>query len=343
MVTPYFQISRDAARALEDFSNEFKDALVLGDFETWAASNGLVRTVDGPIKTTFPIPISAAGYNEFKGDMKYRSLYHRSLSMKSKKWQDGVEEFADVIEAPDFIDWAGEPARMAVEWARQPNTLVMAMLESGSSANGPNLDFYRDSDTNVVTARQLFASDHPYNVLDSSVGSFGNIKTTTVADILSGKFFDDTEEYFRSIKGPNGKPLGLRLGGGNILPHPHRANLFKKALEKDTVIRAVSNAGALDSGSNVVAAVSDKNLWQNTIGYTVTDESTQQDVFYVVAAGKSGLFPWVVQQAGAPEEFVHDKNSERYKNTLKVAIAYVGDMNVAACLPHRIIKVTITG
>jgi hypothetical protein len=341
MSVPFLQVSRDAAQALTEFSDEFKDALALGAFETWAAENGLVRSTDA-LKTIFPIPLSAAGYHEFKGDMKYRSLYDRSLQMKSKQWQDGVEEFAAVIEAPEFIDWAGEPARMAQEWMRLPNSIVMTLLESGSGANGPVLDFYTDRDSSTVGTRQLFATDHPFNVLSSGVGSWDNTMSTTRADIQSGHFFDLLNERFRSIKGPNGKPLGIKMAGGRFLVHPHDENTFKKALELDTLIRAVKNDGTLDGTSSIVAAVGQANIWAKQMSYTVTDESSQDTVFYAIAAGKPGLYPWVVQQ-GTVEEIVQDKSDAKYKETLKVSISEIGKANAAACLPHRIIKVTITG
>lgn len=338
---PFLQVSRDAARALSEFSDQFRDALALASFDTWAARFGFVLRTDA-LKTTFPIPLSAAGYHEFKGDMKYRRLYARSLSMTSKTWQDGVEELAEIIEAPDFIDWAGEPARMAAEWARLPQQLVMDMLESNSGA-GPYLDFYRDVDSNTASTKRLFASDHPFNVLDSSVGTFDNDQTTTYAEIANGTFFDSLEEYFRGIMGPNGKPLGLKLDGGNFLIPPRQAALFKRVLESDTIIRAVSSTGVVNATSSVVAAALQNNFYKGTYGYTVADESGDTDVFYAFAAGKPGLYPFVVQQGTAVEEIVHDKTSAKYKDTLKVAVAEIGKANVSAALPHGIVRVHITG
>lgn len=341
MAIPFLQVSHDAQRALEEFSDEFRSALALGDFDTWAGQLGFVHTTDA-LKTTWPIPLDAAGYKEFKGDIKFRSLYHRSLSMKSKQWTDGVEVAAIQVEAPDFVNWAGQPAAMATEWTRLPNEIVATMLESGSGANGPFLDFYKDNDSNTASTRQLFASDHPFNVLRSSVGTFDNDQTTTVAEIQNGTFFDTIEEYFRGIKGPNGKPMGLRMLGGTFLVPAHRAALFKRTLETDTLIRSVSSLGVPDAVSSVVAAVPTNNIYQG-YKYQVADELTAGSVFYAIAGGKPGLHPWIVQQGSAPEEIVHDKSSEMYKRSLNVGIAYVGQANSAAALPHRIAKVTITG
>lgn len=338
---PNLQVSRDASRALEEFSEEFKGALALADFPLWAEQLGFVRRTDA-LKTTFPIPVSAAGYHEFKGDMKYRSLYHRSMSMTSKTWQDGVEEFARVIEAPDFIDWAGEPARMAKEWSRLPNEMVADMLAISSLA-GPLLDFYRDADSNTASTRRLFATDHPFNVFNTGLGDFDNTLQCTAAEILSGAVFDDLEDHFSAILGANGKPMGLSIVGGTCLVPSTRSTLFKRALTDDLIIQAVNTSGVSPASSSVVAAGVLPNRHKGTISYVRANELADQDHFYALASGADGNHPWVVQQGSAPEEFLHDKSSERYKSTLKVAVSYVGQANAAACLPHRIVRVEITG
>lgn len=336
-MNPALQISRDALDSLREFSDEFRSALVLGEYEPWAGALGLMRTSEA-LKTTWPIPLDAAGYKEFKGDIKFRSLYQRSLSMTTKQWTDGVDAPVAELEAPDFIGWADQPAAMAHEWGRLPNEMVAAMLEAN-----PFLDFYRDPDTNAASTRRLFANDHPFNVLQPSIGDFDNDLTTTVANILNGNFFETISDYFRDMKGPNGKPMGLRMNGGNFLVPGTREQLFKKALEQDTLIRTVNAAGAVNPGSGGVAAVTQSNLHKGTMGYIVGDELTEANYFYAIASGRPGLYPWVVQVGGAPEEIVHDKSSELYKRHLRVGVAYVGQANAAAALPHLIARVQITG
>lgn len=340
MANPYLQVSRDASRALEEFSDEFRQALVLGDVTPWAEQLGLVRTTNA-LKTTFPIPLDAAGYKEFKGELKFRNLYHRSLSMVGKEWHDGVEAEIRQIEAPDFIDWAGAPANMAREWLRLPNEMVATMLAI-SSYDGPLLDFYRDADTETASTRRLFATDHPYNVLDTGVGSFNNTMTCTAAEIMSGAAFDNINDRFRSFKGPNGKPLGLKLDGGNFLVPSTRETLFTKALKDDLIVHAVSNAGVQDATSNVVAAVTTANRHKGR-NFIVGDELGSQDYFYALAAGRPGLVPWVIQKEGSPQEIRFDKDSEESRKTGMVKLAYKGLANAAACLPQGIIRVQITG
>lgn len=341
--SPYLQVSRDAADALTEFSNEFASALTLADdFPIWSEELGKVNT-SAALKTTYPIPVDAAGYKPFKGNMKYRSLYARSLSMITTPWQDGVEALSAQVEAPDFLGWNEAPANMAREWRRLPNLIVADMLAEGA-LDGPLLDFYTDRDSKTASTRRLFAADHPCNVFKSSVGTFDNRMQTTVAEIRNGTFFKEISQYFRTLKGANGKPLGLRMGGGEFLLPVEFEELFKEVLESDDLVRAVSNAGALDATSNVVAAIPRNNIYKGTFGRKVAEELEDQDHFYAIAAGGDpGNVPWVVLKESSPEEIVFDKSSERWKDTGMVSVGYRGNMNSAACLPHRIVRVEVTG
>lgn len=341
--SPYLNVSRDAAEALTVFSDEFRSALTLADdFPIWAEELGSVNT-SGALKTVLPIPVDAAGYKAFKGNMKYRSLYARSMSLITTPWQDGVEAPSAQIEAPDFLNWVGAPANMAREWRRLPNQIVAAMLAQGS-LDGPLLDFYTDKDSGTASTRRLFASDHPCNVFKSSAGSFDNRMSTTIAEIRNGTFFKEISQYFRTLKGPNGQALGLRMGGGEFLLPVEFEELFKEVLESDDLVRAVSNAGALDATSNVVAAIPRNNIYKGTFGRKVAEELADQEHFYAIAAGGDpSNVPWMVLKEAAPEEIVFDKTSERWKDTGMVSVGYRGNMNSGACLPHRIVRVHVTG
>jgi hypothetical protein len=340
MGSPYNIVSRDGADRLTEFSDDMRAALVLAEVTPWAEANGLVRTTDA-LKTTFPIPISAAGYQEFKGDIKYRSLFERSLSMISYPFQDGVAELARVIEAPDFIDWAGEPERIAFEWKRLPNERVAAMLAESSYA-GPLLDLYYDKETKTASAKRMFASGHPYNVFDDSIGTFDNRMQCTLSQILSGEIFDRLARHFRSIKGPNGKPLGLRFTGGKVVAPGGLENTFKEATEQDTLIRAVSDIGDVNATADVVAAVTQGNRHRGTYSYDIADEFGTNDYFYALAAGRPGMVPWVIQTRGSPEEIRSDRDSYLYQTQLKLGVAYIGELGVAAALPHGIVRVEVT-
>lgn len=331
--------SRTAPRAVEEFRTDFQNALVLEEPELWVSVIGLVVTGQffGPV--TFPLPLDAAGYHEFAGEMKYRKLYDRAMSFYTKKWQDGVKETAEKIRMPNFLAWLNQPERMAREWRRMPNVLGALLLEAN-----PVLGLYTNPETQVAGTRTLFAGDHPFNILQPELGSFDNDQDTTQADIRSGKFYEDADLYYAGVKGPNGQPLGLTMAGGYVIHSLNRSTIINKSLEMATLINAVSNAGVPNATANVVAAVTEENRWKGKVKPLLAKELTtaSNDYIYTVAAGLPDAHPLVVLQGDTPEEFIHDESSEMYKKELCVAYSSVGDVNAAAAMPHKIVRWHIT-
>jgi phage major head subunit gpT-like protein len=306
MGTEYNLISTDAQRALEEFSQDFAAALVNPGVQEWAKQFGLYRA-SRALKTTYPIPVSSAGYTEFKGDMRYRSLFEKSLSLTPKTYQDGVSELASIIEAPDFIGWTTEPQAIAAGATSLMNEVIVTLLE----ANGTCWD-----------GKTFFAADHPYNVFKTSVGTFDNDvggagTTLTAANVKTAK------TSFRKIKGANGKPLGLKLT--HLLVPSALEETAREIRDRDLVVE-----------SSTIGAVN--NLLKGTFEIIVSDELTSDSVWYALALNKPGMYPWIVQDEGAPEEIRLDKTSDYYKTTLKVAISYVLRGGGALALPHCVQK-----
>jgi hypothetical protein len=333
MADAYNSVSRTVQGALTEYSDQFKSALAIAaeEVQDWAALLGMSATSDA-IKTIYPFPIFAAMYQEFEGEVKYRSLYDRQISMRGKQWQDGVTEKAAIIEAGDFMGWGEQPAAMALEARRLPNTIVAAMLASNSFA-GPALEIYRnpdDSSADVVKA--LFATDHRYNVLDPSVGTFDN---TDVHDALDTDFLVEQKEYFRGLKGPNGQSLGLRMT--HLLVPASLEEQARKLLESDILVEAVLN------GSTVVGGVGVANRHKGTVTLVVADELQEgtNPYVYALALNKPGMKPWIVQKSTSAEELIRDKESDYYKSTLKVSIAHVISANVGAAFPQAIRRIEI--
>jgi hypothetical protein len=299
-------VSRDAQRALEEFAQDFALALTQSGVEPWAKTNGLYRPSKA-LKTTFPIPVSAAGYNELKGDLKYRDLFEKSLELRPKTWQDGVSALASVIEAPDFIGWTTEPAAMAAAGDSLPNEIIAEALEANPTC---------------WDGKAFFASDHPLNVFKPSTGTYDNDFTgagtdPTLANLKLAK------AAFRAIKGANGKPLGLRMT--HVLAPAAQEETWKDLLEQDMVIQAIDGGSAFGSVGN---------RHKGTVTPIYSDELSDDSKFYPLALNKPGMKPWVVQDQGSPEEIRQDKTDALYKMTLKVAIAYVMRGNGALALPH---------
>jgi hypothetical protein len=306
MGSEYFLVSGDAQRALEEFAMDFAMALAQGPVDPWAKTNGVYKQVGAASKLTFPVPVSAAGYEELKGDLKYRDLFEKSFSFTPKTWQDGVSALASVIEAPDFIGWTSEPGAMAQAALSLPNEIIAGLLESNPTC------------WDDVT---FFHASHPVNVFDSSFGTFDNDITGAGTNLSSGNLAL-AKQYFREIKAANGKPLGLRMT--HLLVPAALEETARDILERDLIIES--------NGANDFGTVNNRH--KGTVKLVVSDDFTSDIVWYPLALGKPGMFPWIVQDEGAPEEIRSDKDSHLYKTTLKVAVAYVLRGNGALALPQ---------
>lgn len=329
MSTLYNLVSRDAQIALNEFSTAFDAALALTNPDTWAEQLGLQNT-SGAIRTTYPLPISAAGYKERSGDDKLRALFERSMSMTNKEWYDGCYAPSKIVEAPDFIGWGTEPSRIALEATRLPNTLIAALL----TAN-PLLDLYREEfpGGSVASTINLFHSAHPVNILDAAFGTFDNDHTFTAIDEA---FVKAVKLRFRLKKGPNGKPLGLRFD--TLLVPAAREDEALDFFARDTLIQVIEN----QAGSENVSAVPQSNRHKGTVKVVVCDELESDNVIYPMCAA-SPAKPWIVQSAGPVEEVRYDKDSDYWKNTGMLGVKYVKTMGVAAALPHAIERCTASG
>lgn len=328
MPNPYYLITRDAQLALTDFSDAFRAVLALGEIKSWSTRLGMVNPSNA-VKTTWPLPISAAGYVEFKGDPRFRTLFERSLSMTAKEWQDGVEAPLVQIDAPDFIGWADQPSAMALEAQRQPNKRVaLDVLEAN-----PYLDLYRQEfpGGSVASTIRLFADAHPVNIFDASFGTFDNDKTATA---INSAFASDIKQHFRSMKGPNGESLGLHLT--DLLVPSTLEEQATDFFERDMIIEAVTNV----AGTENVGGIPRNNRHKGTVTVEVADELTDANYVYGIADG--GRIPgWIVQASGNPEEVRFDRDSEYCKLHRKIAISEVIRCAAVGALPHGIVRYRI--
>jgi hypothetical protein len=340
MTYPYDLVSGDAQRALEVFQSEFNAALESVDpASEWSRLFGLVNTSRN-IRTTYPIPISAAGYVERKGDDPMRSLYHRSISMKPKTWVDGIAELASVLEAPDFVGWVGEPARIAREARRHPNTLVAQLLHAN-----PNLGFYKDETLGTDLGIPLFSSSHRVNIFDDVSGTFSNVVLGGGTDFAGGNIdqamLKAVMKRMRAVKSSNGQPM--RLSPSHMIVHPDKEQEAKDFLESDLMRVSFLEGG---DGSQKNTDFRTNNRFKGLVQLVVADElagvsGVDADKVYFVDAS-AGAKPWIIQDGGEIEQIVHDKSDSLYKSTGKVGVRYVLELAVAAALPHAIIRVDLT-
>lgn len=304
MGVEYNLISKDAQRALEEFSDEFALALAQGPVDQWAKNLGFYKQ-SSALKTTYPIPLHAAGYQEFEGDMRYRTLYEKSLELVPKTWQDGIAELASTVEAPDFIGWMEQPAAMAAAGESLVNEIIVGQIEANPTC------------WDDVT---FFNAAHPVNYL-KDVGTFSNAFTGSGTGVSMSNL-ELAKERFRRLKAANGKSMGLRLT--HILAPPTLEGAWRNIIDNAIVIVAGpgDTFGAVD------------NRHKGSVELVIADELTNDSKWYALALNKPACFPWIVQDQGIPEEIRHDKDSSMYKDKLKVGLSYILRGNGILALPH---------
>lgn len=310
MSKPFEQVSKDAQTRLQEFSEEHDEALVAAPPKSlWAGQFGKQK-LSKAIKTTYPLPVSQAGYIEDKGDHEMRTLYAKSVSITPIRYADGVMEMSDIIEAPDFTGWEDEPKRIAIEELRHPNKLVAAVLEANA-----NLEF---------DGLPLFDNAHPLNVFDSSVGTFDNDHTAgTIAAAVTA-----AELSFSQRLAPNGENMGLMIT--DLLVPGALWQAARTYLEDDRLLQVVSGEG--------VASM--KNFHFGIINLIRCNEFTSTTDIYFI--DRNGPWPWITQSGGPPDEIRYDKDSDRWKDTGYVGLKFRMLAGAVAALPHAIEKYVIS-
>lgn len=307
-------VSVDAQTRLTEFREDFALAYTQETTpeEDWARTLGLY-IASTALKTKFPIPVSAAGYKEFEGDVRYRSVFEKSFELVPKTWQDGVAELASIVEAPDFIGWPLQPEAMAAAARSLPNEIISAALEANAAHPLDGLAFFHAS--------------HPVNLLDPSMGTFANTFTGATTDVSNAgggvKLLETMKANMRKVKAANGKPMGLRVT--HVICHPEREETWKNVLERDIIVEAVGTS---------FAGVDNRH--KGTVKLIVSDQLTVPAQSYALGLNKPGMFPWVTQDTGTPETIIQGKDDALYKSKLMVGFASILRANGGLALPQCI-------
>lgn len=303
-------VSVDAQIRLTEFAEDFSLAYAqeTDPVDDWARSLGLYRATKA-LKTKYPIPVSAAGYKAFEGDIKYRSVFEKSFELVPLTWQDGVAELASVVEAPDFIGWPGQPEAMASAARSLMNEIISVALEANAVHPLDGLTF--------------FNAAHPYNILDTSVGTFANT-FTGAPTAASTTALETAKANMRKVKAANGKPMGLRVT--HIMCHPDKEETWRNIIDRDLIIESI--------GANNFGTVNNRH--KGSVKLIVSDQLTTSLQWYALGLNKPGMYPWVVQDAGTPELIVQDKTDAMYKTNLHVGFASILRGNGGLAIPHCI-------
>lgn len=305
----YDQVSADARIALTEFLSEFEQALV-GMPTPWARQYGAYRSTRA-VSTKWPIPLTAAGYQKFLGDPRYRTLAHKSIELIKEMWQDGVAELKSVVEAPDFFGWADEPQNMAASLTAKPNHIIAEALALGEATVSP------------ITGQNFFSSSHPFNVLKASIGTFDNLHASQAVGVTA---LQAAKQRFREIKSASGESLGLRMT--HLLAPPAQEEAWRDVLERNLVVLTAGD-GATD------------NRHKGSVELIIGDELTEDDYWYPLALNKPGVKPWALIE-GEREDMILGTGSALYEREHKVGFDSRVELTGGLILPHAIQRLKTT-
>jgi phage major head subunit gpT-like protein len=304
---PYDQVGRSAQIALTDFLDEFTAELTQAPIENWAETLGKVRISDS-LATRIPVPLSTAGFEEFRGQPRYRKLFEKSHEVIKRHWQDGVAELATIVEAPEFFGWDDEPKRMALAWQSLACDLVVDLITTNPL---------------IYDGQNWLDTDHPINGLDASGGVFANTFTGG-GTAFSLANFKLAKERFTQMKAPNGRSLGLRMT--DLVVCSALEEDAKDILENDMLIETVGTSfGAVD------------NRHRGTVRLHVAPEFSSSTVWVPLALNKV-MRPWAIMKkgSGGPDIMILDRTSALYEKERKVGASADGMMGVGPLFPHCI-------
>lgn len=326
--TQHDKVSLDRLR---EFSDAFIEAYALGPQSNWFEVVAHNELSDSP-EVVFPIPLHNAGYEEFMGELRYRSLALRRARVIPRLWQDGVKELEGRVAQAMWLGWSLQAQVMADQATRLPAKTIFQLLTANGGAGG-YAGIY-DTDTTPNATYTLFHAAHLNNVADASKGTYDNTSLNgtggfTVANV------GIWASHFAGLKAPDGvSSLGLRLT--HVLVPRQLEVAARNFFASDYLVKAV-----LDTGS-VVAAGQEQNLYKGLVEVLVSDELTSGTTVYPLALNKPGMTPFVTVQAPSPEIIIQDKSSHLYQTSLHIGVAAIHKVNSGIVFPQTIAKVTIS-
>lgn len=307
---PLYLLTADGQTKVIQFATEYQKALESIP-AAWAGQGPIGREIpNAALKVTIPIPLSACGYELLTGDERYRRLGEASLSVVQSEYQDGVAEKASVVEEGDFLDWQGEPMRMAAAEISLANQLLCAALV----ANGTTWD-----------GVSFFSASHPVNVaepLQTDIAGNTTWANYYASRAISVANLSLAKSEMRAVCGANGKPMGLELT--DIYAPPTLVEGWADVLGNKLILD--------DSGTTSIAI---DNRHAGTVRLHAMPESSETLYWYAVGT-RVGMPPPVTVLMRPAKEKILGYDSALYETRNMLGYSRTKLIQVALVMPHAL-------
>ncbi len=307
----------DDLAAMREFDDRYIASIGAIPPDSWADFGDLIPTA-APM-TTFPITALALKYLQTEGEDRFKTLLHKSFTLKSQEFDCGIQ--APLLSLLQHVfayrNWQQGPARMMIAEAKLRTTSIAGLIEDGL-----NQDW--------VDGKKFFSTTHLANLVDSSQGTWSNYQSSG-ASVLDIAKIQEEVTAMMDVRDENGAKLDVYPD--TILVPTEKYEALKNLLAKDLI---------LDPGG----AAATTNPFKGRFNVVHVKEFTDSNDWYLVDSklrGSSGLAPWISVRYTVPGpslELRHfDESSDFFKNTGNIKVSSHVWYGFALAFPHCIRKV----
>lgn len=299
------------------------------------------------LKTTYPIMLPRAGFEEAIGAMAYRKWSETEITSAPARWRDGISEDLRKYNSPVSVL---RNTNAAMAWADAALDTAEEKLCTELS-NGT-------SGTHEFDGAAFFCAEDaetkPINPKSSSSRLYGNHKAITLDSANPIAFWEEVEEHFRGIPKPGDRGY-LKLEPAFALSSSKAQKILRNVAEKKEL--------RVKAGSTEV--VVEENRWQGKFEPWYSTY-LEDDEMYVFARGAQAGVPYFMHSLEGTEELFGGEfmspqdwqamtgtylqplvtmlgpESEHAQKNDEILVKAVLDFTVTLMCPWSVLKVKVT-
>lgn len=321
-LNPATTLPQSSREALEIFDERYNAAQLLAQPQTWVSELGEVASTPA-LETRYPMSILSLKFEEtIEEGGRFKTIGERDVELTVVEYDDGVEIELKKLLTNTFSAkrWEDAPAAMLqAEEIFKLKLIASALVANTETCGWDDLALFHDA--------------HLCNPKDAASATFDNLQGTAkdVADLTK---LEEEITLMAEVLDVNGDPLGVMPT--HIGVPRQKFQKLKNLLKQDFVATSAGTAtmrNPYNDGSLTVVRM---------------DQLTDNNDWYLFDANliAKGVAPWIVAQLALTNPGFdalclrrYDENSDRFKNTGKLAVSKHVFYGRKFLFPHAIRKV----
>lgn len=310
-----------SAAAIREFDERYLAAVGASKPSGWADLFGAMVPTSAPM-VTFPVSQLRTKYQRTEGESKFKKLRESSFDLKAEEFDDGYEaKLLDLFQKVyAYRNWQQAPGRLVLAEEQFRHNSIATLIEAGTS-------------TLCVDGQNFFATSHPCNMGDSTVGSAWSNYQSSPLDVVSVTNLAAEVTNMRQVKDENGNRLGV--DPDTIIVPVEKYEGLKNLLAQNLILGAATSA---TSNGTV------NNPYMGRFNVVVAKELTDVNDWYLLDSKliSGGLSPWISLRQTVPGSLslrTYDESSDYFKNTGNIKMSSHIWYGFGLALPHAIRKI----